>query len=69
MKEKVDFSLLFWMLHETPQQKKLFRQIYDILKLGGHLYLAEPTMHVSESEFEGFRQIAKSAGFKRSCGA
>lgn len=61
---KADFALLFWMLHETPDRKDFLTQIYGILKPGGRLYLAEPTMHVSECEFWDSVNIAKNAGFK-----
>jgi ubiquinone/menaquinone biosynthesis C-methylase UbiE len=40
-----DFSLAFWMVHETPDAAIFLKQVHAILKNSGRLLLAEPKMH------------------------
>ena len=49
--ESVDFMLVFYMLHEVPNQDNYLKEIYSLLKPGGKVLLVEPTFHVSKSEF------------------
>lgn len=59
-----DFMLAFAVVHEVPNQKKLFNEIYDNLKTGGKLLVAEPLGHVSEENFNKSLKIMKKTGFK-----
>lgn len=61
--EKVDFALCFYLLHEVPDQKAFFTELYSILKSGGQALVVEPPLHVSKSAFEETVQMAKAAGF------
>lgn len=63
MKEKVDFALAFWMVHETPDQNKFLNQIYSVMKHEGKLLIAEPKMHVTRKEFNTTLTVAKKTGF------
>lgn len=62
---KVDFGLAFWMVHETPDQKKFLNQVYNIMKHDGKLLIAEPKMHVSQKEFHATVSIALDTGFNK----
>ena len=62
--EKVDFALVFWMAHETPDAFNFLQQIHAILKKSGTLLLAEPKGHVTFSEFKKTVSIAQELGFK-----
>jgi ubiquinone/menaquinone biosynthesis C-methylase UbiE len=62
--EKTDFILAFWMVHEVPDQIKLFAELKTILKPGGKLYIVEPRMHVTGKAFEKMTSLAKNAGFE-----
>lgn len=64
LKEKADFILAFYMVHEVPDQKKLFTEINDILKPDGTLLVAEPNFHVSENDFSNSIKIAESFGLR-----
>lgn len=64
VKEKVDFALAFWMVHETPDQSVFFRQVHTILKGAGKLLVAEPKIHVSRAEFRDTVAIAEEVGFR-----
>lgn len=59
--KKVDFVLAFYMVHEVPNQDKLFRELKSILKPNGQLFIIEPKFHVSKKSFE--LMIEKIKGF------
>ncbi|MCP4156198.1 MAG: class I SAM-dependent methyltransferase [bacterium] len=63
-KEKIDFLLTFAVVHETPDPKALFKQLYPVLKPGGKMLIAEPRGHVSEKAFKQSIDDALEAGFK-----
>lgn len=57
--EPVDFVNAFWMVHETPSTEGFFRQVSSCLEPGGHLFVAEPRLHVSPEEFRQMIEAAK----------
>jgi ubiquinone/menaquinone biosynthesis C-methylase UbiE len=63
IREPIDFVLAFWMVHEVPDQNKLFLELKLILKPEGKLLLAEPTIHVTRPMFEETLKRAEGAGF------
>jgi ubiquinone/menaquinone biosynthesis C-methylase UbiE len=63
--EKVDFVLVFYVLHEVPSQEGLLREIKSILKPGGKVLIIEPNFHVTKKAFEQSISTAISAGFQR----
>jgi ubiquinone/menaquinone biosynthesis C-methylase UbiE len=62
IQEPVDFALAFWMVHEVPDQSKLFREIQLLLKPGGKFLVAEPAIHVTRSKFEQTLKRAEETG-------
>jgi ubiquinone/menaquinone biosynthesis C-methylase UbiE len=62
--EKVDFVLAFWMVHEVPDQQKLFRELKSILNPNGRIWIIEPMIHVKERSFKKMIILAESAGFE-----
>jgi ubiquinone/menaquinone biosynthesis C-methylase UbiE len=60
--EKVDFVLLFYMVHELPDKDGFFRQIAGVLKPAGQVLLVEPPFHVSKPAFDITLQKANAAG-------
>lgn len=62
--EEIDFVLTFWMVHETPDQKRFLDGVHGMLKHGGKLFLAEPKVHVSSRGFDETASLAVEAGFK-----
>jgi len=62
--EKADFTLAFWMAHETPDQKLFLKQVHATLKDSGKLLVAEPKMHVTVTEFYNTLSLAQHIGFK-----
>ena len=61
--ENVDFVLLFYMVHEVPNKKKLFYEIEKILNPNGQVLVVEPPFHVSKSAFEKTVRKARDIGF------
>jgi len=60
---KVDFALAFAVVHEVPDIKRFFTQVYSVLKPDSKFLVAEPKGHVSESDFSTTISIAENAGF------
>jgi Methylase involved in ubiquinone/menaquinone biosynthesis len=63
LSEKVDFVLAFYILHEVPDQEGFFKEIAEILKINGRVFIVEPPFHVSKSAFEKTIRKAQNAGF------
>jgi ubiquinone/menaquinone biosynthesis C-methylase UbiE len=61
--DKFDFILVFYMLHEVPDQVKFLKEIRTLLKPPGQVLLVEPAFHVSRKEFQESIGIMKQAGF------
>ena len=59
---RVDFVLLFYMVHEVPNVEGLFSEIETILKLRGLVFVVEPSLHVSKKAFKNTVQKANDAG-------
>jgi ubiquinone/menaquinone biosynthesis C-methylase UbiE len=62
IKEPVDFSLVFWMLHEVPDKYHFLREIANVLVNNGQLLLVEPKLHVSQKNFQEAVEIAEKIG-------
>ncbi len=62
--EKADFVLAFYMIHEVPDQDKLFNELHTILNNGGKLLIIEPKFHVSKTAFEEMIAKANTKGFE-----
>jgi predicted methyltransferase len=52
------------MVHEVPDSKAFFKELFALLKPGGQLFLAEPVIHVSSRDFEQTVAEAQSIGFE-----
>jgi len=63
IRDPIDFALAFWMIHEVPDQNKLFLEIKLLLKPEGKLMVAEPAIHVTRSMFQETLKRAGDAGF------
>ena len=62
--EKADFILAFWMVHEVPDNERLFEEFKVILKPGGKIFIIEPKMHVTRTAFEKMKAGLIKAGFE-----
>jgi ubiquinone/menaquinone biosynthesis C-methylase UbiE len=62
--QKVDFILAFWMVHEVPDQKRLFEEMKSVLNPGGRIWIIEPKIHVTEKAFKKMTGLLVLAGLK-----
>jgi SAM-dependent methyltransferase len=62
--EKVDFVLAFYMVHEVPDQDKLFGELKSILKPNGKIYIIEPKIHVPGKAFDEMLLRIEGLGLK-----
>ncbi|MEZ4599882.1 MAG: class I SAM-dependent methyltransferase [Syntrophotaleaceae bacterium] len=60
----VDFALAFAVVHEVPDEEKLYADLFRLLKPGGECLLAEPRGHVSVATFTQTLDLAEKVGFK-----
>ncbi len=59
---KIDFALAFAVVHEVPDDHRLFAEIQSLLVPGGRLLVAEPKGHVRKAAFEKTVNAATQAG-------
>ncbi|MBE0651458.1 MAG: class I SAM-dependent methyltransferase [Bacteroidales bacterium] len=64
LSEKVDFILAFYVIHEMPNQDKLFRELKSILKPDGMIFIVEPKFHVSKKAFDSMIHKITSLGLE-----
>lgn len=64
VKDKVDFVLAFYMIHEVPNRGELFKEIKSILNSDGRILIVEPKFHVSKKTFESMITELIESGFK-----
>ena len=62
--DKADFILAFYMVHEVPNQERLFQEIKSILKPDGKVLIVEPKFHVSKEAFEKTEKLVINLGFE-----
>jgi ubiquinone/menaquinone biosynthesis C-methylase UbiE len=61
--EQADFALSFYMVHEVPDVKRLFWEVFQSLKPGGRYLIVEPVFHVEESAFADMLEAVQRTGF------
>jgi len=64
IKQKVDFVLTFYLIHEVPDQESLFRELKEILNTNGKILIVEPRFHVSKKNFWKMIEVADDVGFE-----
>jgi ubiquinone/menaquinone biosynthesis C-methylase UbiE len=62
--ENVDFALVFYVVHEVPDQDNLLRELKSILKPDGKIFIIEPKFHVSKKAFEKMIDNIREIGFE-----
>ena len=59
----LDFILLFYVVHEIPNQDDFFKELFSIIKPDGQILLVEPPFHVNKTAFMNTIKKAEHAGF------
>lgn len=60
---RIDFALLMAVVHEIPDQQRVFTEVRGLLRPGCRALIAEPSGHVTEEDFEETLGLAEKAGF------
>ncbi|MBN1211802.1 MAG: methyltransferase domain-containing protein [candidate division Zixibacteria bacterium] len=60
--ERVDFALLFYVVHEIPDKDSFFKEIASILNPKGRVLIVEPPFHVNEKAFAATLDKASASG-------
>lgn len=63
LKQSVDFTLAFAVVHELPDAGRFFTEVAQASKPGAGLLLVEPAGHVKETEFQAELEAGARAGF------
>jgi len=61
---KIDFALIFAVLHEVTDQERFLGEVFNALRPGGTCLLSEPKGHVNQKAFELSLELAEKVGFK-----
>ena len=65
LSERIDFAIVFAVVHEVPDQAKFFAELARALKPGACCLVAEPKGHVTAREFEASLGIAAKNGLEK----
>ena len=60
---EIDFALAFAVIHEVPDQGRLFEEVYRSMKIGSLLLVSEPKGHVTQGNFRITVETACAKGF------
>lgn len=61
---KVDFAMVFAVIHEVPAKERLLSEISGAMKQGGELLIADPKAHESAKNFDETITMTEAAGFQ-----
>ncbi len=61
--EAVDLVFAYAVVHELPDDRAFFREVFGVLKPSATLFIAEPGRHVSMESFNEELQKAQEEGF------
>ena len=61
---KVDFALVFAVIHEVPDKERMLSEISRAMKQDGKLLIADPKGHETEKNFNETIAMAQVAGFQ-----
>jgi ubiquinone/menaquinone biosynthesis C-methylase UbiE len=62
--ESFDFILIFYMLHEVPDQSAFLNEVFYLLKPRGRVLIVEPKFHVTKNDFDSSKMIMEKTGYK-----
>ena len=59
LEEKADFILVFWMLHEVPDQLDFFNRLKKIMKSNARVLVVEPKIHMRRRDLVVRRNLGQ----------
>ncbi len=60
----LDFALAVAVVHEVPDPRRFFTEVFSALKQGGSLLFSEPAGHVTLDDFAASLSLARAVGFQ-----
>lgn len=64
LEDSLDFILLYYMIHETPDPIRLLGELKTLLKKDGRMLIVDPVFHVRESVFRDMLHKARQMGYQ-----
>ena len=64
LKEKADFIMAFWMLHEVTDKINFLKHVKKLMKRTASVLIVEPRLHVTKTAFDRTIQLAEESGLK-----
>ena len=64
LREKLDFAVAFFMVHEVPDVQAFLEEVCALLKPGGRFFITEPKIHVGLLAFQQIMRKAQVVGFE-----
>jgi ubiquinone/menaquinone biosynthesis C-methylase UbiE len=61
--EKIDLAIAIYVVHEVPDQKEFFNEIYSVLNPSGKIIVNEPNIIVNQKQFNKTIEYAVQSGF------
>ena len=61
--ERLDFVLMFYMVHEVPNKENLFNEVLPLINKNGLIMIVEPSL-ISAKEFNNMVDFIKRKGFE-----
>jgi ubiquinone/menaquinone biosynthesis C-methylase UbiE len=61
---RVDFALVFAVVHELPDESLFFAEMHRTLRPDGKILVAEPKGHVTAAKFQASMEAASRLGFR-----
>jgi ubiquinone/menaquinone biosynthesis C-methylase UbiE len=61
---RVDFALVFAVVHELPDEGRFFAEMHRTLRPDGKILVAEPKGHVTAAKFQASMEAASRLGFR-----
>jgi SAM-dependent methyltransferase len=61
--QEVDFAFAMAVIHEISDKRRLFREIYAVMRPAGTVLMADPCTRFPKKEFEKSIKVAEDIGF------
>ncbi len=62
-RQKVDFVLAFYMVHESPSPRNLLAELKNIINEKGKILIVEPKIHVANDTFQEMLSDLRELGY------
>ena len=64
LSDQLDFVYSFYVMHEVPDRERVIRELCDLIKPGGTIFLMDFVITMSRSAFEALERLVVQEGFR-----